>query len=124
MPILSDNDHAFSAFGRMARDLLPRDPRGGGGHGGGSHSSGSKSSSSKGSSTEHSSSSSSSGSKSSTPSFGSRGATVPVSGPTHGSVSAVSYGSGTTKVVTIPQGEPFAGRTYGGGTRSAVYGSS
>ena len=29
----------------------------------------------------------------------------------------------TTRVVAIPQGEPFAGRTYGGGTRDLVYGT-
>ncbi|PIL30115.1 hypothetical protein GSI_07744 [Ganoderma sinense ZZ0214-1] len=57
-------------------------------------------------------------------SVGSRGSTVSVSGATNGRTTAVAYGSGTTKVVTIPQGQPFAGRTSGGATRDAVYGNS
>ncbi|EJF55422.1 hypothetical protein DICSQDRAFT_175932 [Dichomitus squalens LYAD-421 SS1] len=57
-------------------------------------------------------------------SVGSRGATVPVSGSTGGRTGAVAYGSGTTKAVTIPQGQPFAGRTSGGATRDSIYGNS
>ena len=119
------------------------EPKGGGGHGGG-HSSGSKGSSSgpKGSSTGHEESSSgsksgssgsksgSSGSRGSSPSspppVGSRGSTVPVSGTTFGSgfKASTPYGNGDVKVTTIPQGQPFAGRTYGGATRNDIYGTS
>ena len=62
-------------------------------------------------------------SKSSTAAPGTRGATVDVSGSTHGHTEAVAYGAGSVRVVTIPKGEPFAGRTYGGGTRVTVYGT-
>lgn len=48
---------------------------------------------------------------------------VPISGATNGKRSAVSYGPGGGKVTTIPQGQPFAGRSSGGGTRNQVYGS-
>ena len=37
--------------------------------------------------------------------------------------SAESYGSGSTKVNTIPSGQLFSGRLSGGGTRSDVFGS-
>lgn len=49
---------------------------------------------------------------------------VPVSGATNGQTEAVAYGGGSGKVVTIPEGQPFAGRTEGGGTRVNVFGSS
>ncbi|KAJ3739506.1 hypothetical protein DFH05DRAFT_1537946 [Lentinula detonsa] len=77
---------------------------GGGGRGGGSSGSsssgkGSSSSSGKGSSFSSSSSSGSS-SRSITP-----------------------YGNGATKVITIPSGQLFSGRTAGGATRSQVFGT-
>jgi len=34
-----------------------------------------------------------------------------------------SYGGGSTKVTTIPSGQPFSGRTTGGGTRDNVFGN-
>ncbi|KAI0353843.1 hypothetical protein OH77DRAFT_1550857 [Trametes cingulata] len=119
----------------LSQRLYPR--KGGGGRGGGGG--GGKSGGSKGSSgsSGRSGSSSSSGSKSggssgsgrsdgssgSSGSVGSRGASVPVSGSTVGRSNAVSYGSGTTKVVTIPAGQPFAGRSSGGATRGQIFGS-
>ncbi|TFY68517.1 hypothetical protein EVJ58_g976 [Rhodofomes roseus] len=54
----------------------------------------------------------------------SKGEDVPVSGSTDGESDAVAYGAGGGKSVTIPQGQPFAGRTSGGGTRGEVYGTS
>jgi len=39
------------------------------------------------------------------------------------SKSATSYGGGGGKSMTIPSGQLFAGRTFGGGTRSEVYGN-
>ncbi|KAI0823482.1 hypothetical protein BC628DRAFT_1383403 [Trametes gibbosa] len=92
----------------LSQHLYPR--KGGGGRGGG----GGKSGGSTGSST---------GSSGSSGSVGSRGASVPVSGATAGRSSAVSYGSGTTKVVTIPAGQPFTGRQSGGATRDQVFGT-
>ena len=59
----------------------------------------------------------------STGAAGSRGSSVAVSGSTVGRTEAVSYGTGTTKVITIPQGQLFSGRTSGGATRSAIYGN-
>ncbi|KAI1787971.1 hypothetical protein LXA43DRAFT_1162256, partial [Ganoderma leucocontextum] len=49
----------------------------------------------------------------------------PVSGTTFGSdkTTSTAYGSGGVKVTTIPQGQPFAGRTYGGATRGEIYGT-
>ncbi|PIL23009.1 hypothetical protein GSI_14316 [Ganoderma sinense ZZ0214-1] len=93
-----------------ARSPLPEPKGGGGGHGGSRGSS----KSSKGSSTK------------STPAVGSRGATVPISGTTFGSgkTTSTAYGSGGVKVTTIPQDQPFAGRTYGGATRGEIYGTS
>ncbi|KAI0715907.1 hypothetical protein C8T65DRAFT_642837 [Cerioporus squamosus] len=83
--------------------------KGGGGKGGGGKSG--------------SSGSSGSGSSGSSGSVGSRGSSVSVPGSTAGRSSAVSYGSGTTKVVSIPQGQPFAGRQSGGATRGSIYGN-
>ncbi|KAI0628678.1 hypothetical protein C8Q77DRAFT_1147612 [Trametes polyzona] len=94
----------------LSQHLYPRKGGGGRGGGGGGKSSGG-------------SSSSSGGSSGSGGSVGSRGASVPVSGSTAGRSSAVSYGSGTTKVVTIPAGQPFSGRQSGGATRGQVYGT-
>ncbi|PIL30112.1 hypothetical protein GSI_07689 [Ganoderma sinense ZZ0214-1] len=111
-------------------------PKGGGGHGathgGASGSKGSTKGSSSGSkgSTGSGSKTGSSGSKGSDPfssaPVGSRGSTVPVSGTTFGTgfKTSTPYGSGGVKVTTIPQGQPFAGRTYGGATRTDIYGTS
>ena len=108
-----------------AQRLYRRKGGGGGGKGGGgkSGSSGRSGSSSSSGNNRNSGSKSSSGSSGSTGSVGTRGSTVPVSGATNGRTTAVAYGSGTTKVVTIPQGQPFAGRTSGGATRGSVYGN-
>ncbi|KAI0659952.1 hypothetical protein C8Q70DRAFT_1053754 [Cubamyces menziesii] len=128
VPIISD----------LSQRLYPR--KGGGGRGGGSKggSSGESGSSSGEGSTGSSGSSGSSGSTGSSGSsgrsgssgssgssgpVGSKGATVPVTGSTVGRSSAVSYGQGTTKVITIPAGQPFAGRTSGGATRGQIFGS-
>ncbi|KAI0641445.1 hypothetical protein C8Q79DRAFT_886815, partial [Trametes meyenii] len=54
---------------------------------------------------------------------GSRGSTIPTSGSTVGRAGAVSYGQGATKVITIPAGQPFAGRSSGGATRGQIYGT-
>ncbi|TFK82877.1 hypothetical protein K466DRAFT_499513 [Polyporus arcularius HHB13444] len=91
------------------KKLYRRKGGGGGGKGGGG---GGKSSGSSGS-----------GSSGSSGSVGSRGSSVSVPGATAGRSSAVSYGSGTTKVVSIPQGQPFAGRQSGGATRGSIYGN-
>ncbi len=100
--------------------LRPRspvpDPKGGGGHGAGHSSSKGGSSGSKGSN-----------GATGKAAVGSRGSTtVPVSGTTFGSgkTASTAYGPGGVRVTTIPQGQPFAGRTYGGGTRGEIYGSS
>ncbi|KAI0038094.1 hypothetical protein FA95DRAFT_1477823, partial [Auriscalpium vulgare] len=37
---------------------------------------------------------------------------------------ATAYGAGGGKIVTIPAGQPFAGRSAGGGTRQQVFGNS
>ena len=98
--------------------LRPRspvpEPKGGGGHGGGHSTGKGGSSGSKGAS-----------GKASVPA-GSRGSPVSVSGTTFGSgkTTSTAYGSGGVKMTTIPQGQPFAGRTYGGGTRGEIYGTS
>ncbi|KAM5543616.1 hypothetical protein V8D89_002867 [Ganoderma adspersum] len=97
--------------------------KGGGGKGGGGKS-GSSGRSGSSDPSGDSSSSNSKGSDGVSGSVGSRGSTVPVSGATNGRTTAVAYGSGTTRIVTIPQGQPFAGRTSGGATRDAVYGNS
>ncbi|KAI0641447.1 hypothetical protein C8Q79DRAFT_1077878 [Trametes meyenii] len=92
----------------LGQHLYPR--KGGGGRGGG----GKGGEGSKGSGDGGSTGSGGSGS---------RGVAVPVSGSTVGRTNAISYGSGTTKVVTIPAGQPFSGRTSGGATRDQIYGS-
>nr|VWO94692.1 Uncharacterized protein [Ganoderma boninense] len=99
--------------------------KGGGGKGGGakSGSSGRSGSSDSSGTSGRSNSKSSDGSVGSTGSVGTRGSSVPVSGATNGRTTAVAYGSGTTRVVTIPAGQPFAGRSSGGATRDAVYGN-
>ncbi|RPD60347.1 hypothetical protein L226DRAFT_469372 [Lentinus tigrinus ALCF2SS1-7] len=130
IPVLSS--YASVSGGALDKLLRKRspvpEPRGGGGHGGGghgssSHSSGSGSEGSSGSSGSHASDGSGSSGSSSAP-LGSRGSTIPVSGSASSRSSATLYGSGDSKVSTIPQGQPFAGRSVGGGTRDGVYGSS
>ncbi|KAJ3502153.1 hypothetical protein NLJ89_g9016 [Agrocybe chaxingu] len=91
-----------------AQTIFPRKGGGGGGRGGGG---GGRSSSSKGSSSSKSSSSSSSGSTVKDASSG-------------GTFRASSSSNGGVPKSTIPQGQPFAGREVGGGTRSQVYGTS
>ncbi|GBE83886.1 hypothetical protein SCP_0509430 [Sparassis crispa] len=101
-------------------------PRKGGGGGGGHGSGGGHSGSSGG----HSGSSGESGGNGG--SSGSKGSnigkstqkSVPISGSTAGRTSATAYGSGTTRIFTIPAGQPFAGRTSGGAIRGQVYGTS
>lgn len=49
---------------------------------------------------------------------------VPLSGKVPaGKNTATAYGSGGGKVITIPSGSLFSGRTAGGGSRSQVFGS-
>ncbi|KAI0676215.1 hypothetical protein C8Q78DRAFT_1141427 [Trametes maxima] len=57
------------------------------------------------------------------PGGGAGGSLIPISGSTVGRTGAVSYGPGTTKVITIPAGQPFAGRSSGGATRGQIYGT-
>ncbi|EMD33694.1 hypothetical protein CERSUDRAFT_107993 [Gelatoporia subvermispora B] len=98
--------------------LTPRNElvaRKGGGGGHGSSSSGHSSGHSEGSSAKSSSSKTSSAS-------GQR--SVPLSGATGGKSTAEAYGPGGGRAATIPVGQPFGGRTAGGGTRAQVYGSS
>ncbi|KAG6825970.1 hypothetical protein H0H92_001675 [Tricholoma furcatifolium] len=90
--------------------ITGRFPKGGGGSGSsGKASSSSKSSSSGSSDSSESSSSSSSSSKS-----------IGISG-TERTASTSSRGGG--KATTIAKGQPFAGRTIGGGTRGEIYGT-
>ncbi len=49
---------------------------------------------------------------------------VPAYAPGLGKASAIATGNGVSAVSTISEGQPFAGRKYGGGTRDDVYGSS
>ena len=87
----------------------------GGGGGGGRGSSGGK---------NGGSSSSSKGKSSSGSSAGRTAKSLPLAGTLPvGKNSATVYGGGGGKVVIIPSGSPFAGRTAGGGTRNQVYGS-
>ncbi|TBU47132.1 hypothetical protein BD309DRAFT_952645 [Dichomitus squalens] len=149
LPILSPC--AESCYETWDHILHPRspvpEPKGGGGHGGGhsggghvggTHSSKGSTSSSKGSTSSGNKGSTSSSNKGSTTGssgsgssksshpVGSRGSSMPVSGTTFGSgkTTSTAYGSGGVKITTIPQGQPFAGRTYGGATRSQIYGTS
>ncbi|TFY79891.1 hypothetical protein EWM64_g4126 [Hericium alpestre] len=92
-----------------AAQLAKRKGGGGGGKGGGGGSSGGKGSSG--------------GSSSGGGSVGST-SRVPVSNLPAGKSSATAYGSGGGRPVTIPAGQPFAGRTTGGGTRNQVYGNT
>lgn len=92
------------------KGVYPRRGGGGGGKGGG----GGGSSSKGGSGSSGGSSSGSAGKQ----------GTVPVSGATGGRSSAVAYGGGGGKAITLPAGQPFAGRTAGGATRAQVYGSA
>ncbi|TCD60201.1 hypothetical protein EIP91_010551 [Steccherinum ochraceum] len=55
---------------------------------------------------------------------GSEESSVSVSGATGGRAStATAYGPGGGLVSTIPDGQPFAGKSVGGGTRDQVYGT-
>ncbi|KAJ4481699.1 hypothetical protein C8J55DRAFT_60515 [Lentinula edodes] len=98
----------------------------------GSSGSGSSSSSSgKGSS----SSSGGKGSSGSTPSKGSsssagssltgtKGSTASTSSTIYGSSRSITpYSNGVTKIITIPSGQLFAGRSAGGATRDQIYGT-
>ncbi|KAI8974802.1 hypothetical protein BD414DRAFT_497520 [Trametes punicea] len=113
----------------LSQRLYPRKGGGGGGgaRGGGGSSGEGSSGGSKGSSgssgSESGGSSSSSGRSGSSGSVGSKGASVPVSGSTVGRTNAVSYGDGNTKAITIPAGQPFAGRTSGGAARGQIFGT-
>ena len=120
LPILSScADSCNDAWDTILRARNPEpipvpQPKGGGGHGGGHSAGKGGNSGSKGAS-----------GKASAPA-GSRGSPISVSGNTFGSgkTTSTAYGSGGVKVTTIPQGQPFAGRTYGGGTRDEIYGTS
>ncbi|KAF9814144.1 hypothetical protein IEO21_05282 [Rhodonia placenta] len=113
------------------KQLFPR-KGGGGGHGGGSSgkggsgsSSGSKGGSGSSSGSKGGSGSSSGGKGGSSGSSSSgKSQSIPLSGSTGGKKTATTYGSGGGRAVTIPAGQPFAGRTSGGGTRGQVYGTS
>ncbi|EIM89277.1 uncharacterized protein STEHIDRAFT_154955 [Stereum hirsutum FP-91666 SS1] len=111
----------YSSSSRPESMLVPR--KGGGGHGaGGESSSGSGGSSGKSSSSSGGSSGKSSSSGSSSTS--SKSSSISVKGLSGGKTSATTYGPGGGKTSTISEGQPFAGRTVGGGTRAEVYGSS
>lgn len=88
--------------------------KGGGGKGGGGKGSGGKGGKGgKGGS-----------SKSSSGSGGGKKSKVPLSGGgLFGKSSATSYGYGGGKAAIIPAGQPFAGRSAGGGTRDQIYGT-
>ncbi|KAI0071069.1 hypothetical protein K474DRAFT_1574593, partial [Panus rudis PR-1116 ss-1] len=96
------------------RRVYPRKGGGGGGHGGGGHGGGG-----------HGSGSSSGGHASSGLNIGGTSRSVPVSGkvPVAGST-ASTYNRGGGPETTIPNGQPFAGRQAGGGSRDGVYGTS
>lgn len=110
----------ISLTGAKSSTLLKR--KGGGGHGSGGGDSGGGSSGGRGSGTG-----SSGGSSSGSGSSGSGGGRSPVSigsgGTTGGRTSATPYGNGGGKQITVPSGQPFAGRTEGGGSRSQVFGT-
>ncbi|KAI0071655.1 hypothetical protein K474DRAFT_1606564 [Panus rudis PR-1116 ss-1] len=109
----------------ITQRLYPR--KGGGGHGGGhagGHSEGGKAGGSKGGSSGSGGSKGDVGSKSGSSSGGGRGAAVPLSGSSPKSGRSVStYNQGGGPMVTIPSGQPFAGRAAGGGSRDQVFGS-
>ncbi|THH17097.1 hypothetical protein EW146_g3657 [Bondarzewia mesenterica] len=90
--------------------------KGGGGHGssGGKSGGGGKSGSTSSGSSKGSSGSSKGGS----------GSSVSVSSLPGGKSSATVSGNGGGKQINIASGQPFAGRTAGGGTRGQVYGTS
>ncbi|KIJ35969.1 hypothetical protein M422DRAFT_782376 [Sphaerobolus stellatus SS14] len=88
--------------------------KGGGGKGGSGGGSEGSSGSSGSSSSESSGSSRGSGSDSAVP--------IRSGTSTAGTTSAAS--KGTTQVTMIPPGQPFTGRTVGGGTRDQSYGTS
>lgn len=84
-------------FNRETRNLEKR--KGGGGRGGGGSSGGSAGGS------------------------GGGGRSVSLGSGAGGRTSATAYGSGGGRSSVIPPGQPFAGRSEGGGTRNDVYGT-
>ncbi|KAF9496483.1 hypothetical protein BDN71DRAFT_1415537 [Pleurotus eryngii] len=110
----------LSSFSEEAsrRKLFRRKGGGGKGRGGRTSSSSGGGTSSGGKTSGSSSSGGSSSSSSSSSSSGGRSS---------GSSSSRSSGSrsngGTNRINTIPAGQPFAGRTQGGGTRASVFGT-
>ncbi|GJE85389.1 hypothetical protein PsYK624_014680 [Phanerochaete sordida] len=99
----------------ITRRLYPRKGGGGGGKGGGSIGGGGGGESGGGSTGKGGSSGGSS----------TGGRSVPLSGSTGGSSgrSITAYGRGGGSATTIPSGQPFAGRSVGGGTRDQVFGT-
>ncbi|KAJ4497841.1 hypothetical protein C8R41DRAFT_821308 [Lentinula lateritia] len=101
----------------------------------GKGSSGSGSSSASSSGKGSSSSSGGKGSSGSTPSKGSsssagssltgtKGSTASTSSTIYGSSRSITpYSNGVTKIITIPSGQLFAGRSAGGATRDQIYGT-
>ncbi|KAF8137691.1 hypothetical protein EV363DRAFT_675516 [Boletus edulis] len=110
----------FVPFITRSSRLERRKGGGGGGKSSGSSSTGSKPTSS-GSGSSTSSGKKSSGTSSST-SGSEKKTTVPVS-TSKGKSSASAYGWGGGSTVVITQGQPFAGRRAGGGTRNQIYGT-
>ncbi|TCD60630.1 hypothetical protein EIP91_009761 [Steccherinum ochraceum] len=114
----SDTNHLYRRKGGGGR---------GGGKSGGGGSSGGKTgsgSSGGGSSGGKTSGTGSTGGGSTGKGVGSRGSPVPITGRTAGkSSSATAYGGGGGKPTVISAGQPFAGRTVGGGSRGQVFGS-
>ncbi|KZP09696.1 hypothetical protein FIBSPDRAFT_873340, partial [Athelia psychrophila] len=56
-----------------------------------------------------------------------KGTSIPVTSSGKGYTgkgSATTYGGGGGKVITIPSGSTFSGRSVGGGTRNSIYGTS
>ncbi|KAI0317055.1 hypothetical protein OF83DRAFT_185343 [Amylostereum chailletii] len=103
--------------------------KGGGGKGGGGGSKGGGSTGKTGGGSSSSSGGTSKGSSSDTgasssPRGASSGQTVPVSSLPAGKSSASTSSRGGGTPVTIASGQPFAGRTAGGGTRDQVYGTN
>lgn len=118
-----------------SRPRLERRKGGGGGKssGGGGKGSSSKSSSGSGGGKSSGGGGEGSGSeggkggssKSSGGSGGGKKSNVPLpsGGSSHGKSSATTYGYGGGKPIVIPAGQPFAGRSAGGATRSQIFGT-
>ncbi|KAJ3716313.1 hypothetical protein DFJ43DRAFT_1227653 [Lentinula guzmanii] len=110
----------FLPFISRRSSKRPNKRAGGGGGGRGGGSSGSSSSSKGSSSSSGKGSSSSSGSTLS----GNKGSTASTSSTIYGSSRSITpYGNGATKVITIPSGQLFSGRSAGGATRSQIFGT-